>query len=99
MIHYNLLTVQFQVLTVRNLSAKSHDIALVYAEVLNFIPGHCQPLLQAVSHIQHHAHSNQQGYDFLVNSVFPEIICGIEARLSVIFAPGNPDLFYKVKVG
>lgn len=81
----------------RNLSSKSHDVALIYAEVLNFIPAHCQPLLYAVGHIHHNsAHSNQQGYDFLVNAVFPEIVHGIETQLSIIFAPGNPDIFYKV---
>lgn len=84
-------------MTVRNLSSKSHDVALVYAEVLNFVPLHCQSLLRAVSHVQHdHTHSNQQGYDFLVNAVFPEIVRTIEEQLSVIFAPGNPDMFYKV---
>jgi len=84
---------------VRNLSSKSHDVALVYAEVLNFIPAHYQPLLYAVGHMHHNpAQSNQQGYDFLVNAVFPEIVRGIEMHLSIIFAPGNPDIFYKVKI-
>ena len=84
-------------LTVRNLSSKSHDIAFVYDEVLNFVPAYCQSLLRAVGHVQHeHAHSNQRVYDFLVNAVFPEIVHGIETRLSVIFAPGNPEIFYKV---
>ena len=69
-------------------------MALVYAEVLNFIPAHCRSLLQAVGH--DHSHSNQRGYDFLVNAVFPEIVRGIETRLSIIFAPGNPEIFYKV---
>ena len=36
------------------------------------------------------------GYDFLVNSVWPEIICGIEARMAYLFNPGNPDIFYEV---
>ena len=66
--------------------------------MLNFVPAHCRPLLQAVGHVQHdHAHSNQKGYDFLVNAVYPEIVRGVEAQLSVIFAPGNPDMFYKVR--
>lgn len=37
------------------------------------------------------------GYDFLVNSVWPEIIRGIEERLSYLFNPGNPDIFYEVE--
>lgn len=36
------------------------------------------------------------GYDFLVNSVWPEIIKGIEERLPYLFNPGNPDIFYEV---
>lgn len=39
------------------------------------------------------------GYDFLVNSVWPEIIRGIEERLPSIFSPGNPDVFYEVNTG
>ncbi len=36
------------------------------------------------------------GYDFLVNSVWPEIIRGVEERVSSLFNPGNPDVFYEV---
>lgn len=38
------------------------------------------------------------GYDFLVNSVWPEMIRGIEERLSYLFNPGNPDVFYEVRL-
>lgn len=37
------------------------------------------------------------GYDFLVNSVWPEIIKAIEERLAYLFNPGNPDIFYEVQ--
>lgn len=37
------------------------------------------------------------GYDFLVNSVWPEMIKGIEERLAYLFSPGNPDIFYEVQ--
>lgn len=36
------------------------------------------------------------GYDFLVNSVWPEMIRAVEERLSYLFNPGNPDVFYAV---
>lgn len=36
------------------------------------------------------------GYDFLVNSVWPEMIRAIEERLPQLFSPGNPDVFYAV---
>lgn len=37
------------------------------------------------------------GYDFLVNSVWPETIKGVEGRIPSLFNPGNPDAFYEVK--
>lgn len=37
-----------------------------------------------------------RGYDFIVNSVWPEVVTNIEARVPTIFAPGNPNIFHKV---
>lgn len=37
------------------------------------------------------------GYDFLVNSVWPEIIKGIDERIPSLFNAGNPDTFYEVR--
>lgn len=36
------------------------------------------------------------GYDFVVNTVWPEVVANIEARTSSIFAPGNPNVFHEV---
>lgn len=36
------------------------------------------------------------GYDFLVNSVWPEIVHGLEEKLPSLFNPGNPDVFHEV---
>lgn len=36
------------------------------------------------------------GYDFLVNSVWPEIVQGLEEKLPSLFNPGNPDAFHEV---
>lgn len=36
------------------------------------------------------------GYDFLVNSVWPEIVRGLEEKLPSLFNPGNPDTFHQV---
>ena len=38
-----------------------------------------------------------RGFDFLVNAVWPEVVHLLETRLTSIFAPGNPDAFYKVR--
>lgn len=39
------------------------------------------------------------GYDFVVNTVWPEVVANIEARTSSIFAPGNPNVFHEVNFG
>lgn len=36
------------------------------------------------------------GYDFWVNSVWPEIVRGLEENLPSLFNPGNPDAFHEV---
>lgn len=38
-----------------------------------------------------------RGYDFPVNSVWPEIASSLESRTPSIFAPGNPDTFHEVR--
>ena len=36
------------------------------------------------------------GYDFLVNSVWPEIVQELGEKLPLIFNSGNPDAFHQV---
>ncbi|KAM9698787.1 conserved oligomeric Golgi complex subunit 2-like isoform 1-T1 [Dama dama] len=42
--------------------------------------------------------STVPGYDFLVNSVWPEIVRELEEKLPLIFNSGNPDAFHQVGV-
>ena len=35
-------------------------------------------------------------YNFLVNSVWPEIVRGLEEKLPLLFNPGDPDAFHQV---
>ncbi|CAI9162437.1 unnamed protein product [Rangifer tarandus platyrhynchus] len=35
------------------------------------------------------------GCDFLVNSVWPEIVPGLEEKLPTLFNPGDPDTFHQ----
>ena len=37
-----------------------------------------------------------KGYNFIVNSVWPEIASAVQNNLTSIFAPGDPDAFHKV---
>lgn len=38
-----------------------------------------------------------KGFDFLVNSIWIEIAEAFEEKLPLLFSPGDPDLFLKVK--
>ncbi len=38
-----------------------------------------------------------KGYDFLVNSVWPQLVALLEVKVAVIFTQGNPEVFHKVK--
>ena len=48
--------------------------------------------------LPHSKEDGIQGYDLLVNAVWPEIVANIEARVPSIFAPGNPNLFHEVRL-
>ena len=37
-----------------------------------------------------------KGFDFLVNSFWPEVEERLELHLPSIYAPGNPEMFYQV---
>lgn len=39
-----------------------------------------------------------KGFDFLVNSFWPEVEQRLELHLPLIYAPGNPEMFYQVFV-
>ncbi|KAM9698788.1 conserved oligomeric Golgi complex subunit 2-like isoform 2-T2 [Dama dama] len=41
--------------------------------------------------------STVPGYDFLVNSVWPEIVRELEEKLPLIFNSGNPDAFHQLE--
>ena len=63
----------------------------MYSAILKFIPKYCGFILE----VSEGVHGTDE-FDFLVNAVWPEVVTAIETRASVIFAPGNPDTFYKV---
>ena len=70
-------------------------LAGIYADILRFIPKHCGFLLGVCQGIDSGRGSG--GFDFVVNSVWPQVVATIESKASVIFAPGNPDNFFKAR--
>ena len=79
-------------MSTRSLLSHADGLSGVYREVLKVIPLHCAFLLDVCSS------SSASGFDFLVNSVWPAIVTALERSIPQIFAPGNPDNFYRVSL-
>uniref|UniRef100_A0A2K5CQ70 Conserved oligomeric Golgi complex subunit 2 n=1 Tax=Aotus nancymaae TaxID=37293 RepID=A0A2K5CQ70_AOTNA len=75
---------------------KTRDAEALVGQVLvkPYIDEVCEPPLTNVH--EHLSYSNTvPGYDFLVNSVWPQIVRGLEEKLPSLFNPGNPDAFHE----
>uniref|UniRef100_A0A8U7MSR6 Conserved oligomeric Golgi complex subunit 2 n=1 Tax=Corvus moneduloides TaxID=1196302 RepID=A0A8U7MSR6_CORMO len=77
---------------------QSHPNGLqaMYNRLLEFVPHHCRLLREVTGGaISSEKADIVPGYDFLVNSVWPEIVRGLEEQLPSLFNPGNPDVFHE----
>ncbi|XP_025706605.1 conserved oligomeric Golgi complex subunit 2 isoform X2 [Callorhinus ursinus] len=77
---------------------ESHPNGLqsMYDKLLEFVPHHCRLLREVTGGtISSEKGNTVPGYDFLVNSVWPEIVRGLEEKLPSLFNPGNPDAFHE----
>ncbi|XP_062375569.1 conserved oligomeric Golgi complex subunit 2 isoform X2 [Sardina pilchardus] len=71
-------------------------LQMMYTKLLEFVPHRCRLLREVTGGaISSDKADIVPGYDFLVNSVWPEMIKAIEERLPFLFNPGNPDVFYE----
>ncbi|XP_034040757.1 conserved oligomeric Golgi complex subunit 2 [Thalassophryne amazonica] len=85
-----------QVILEEVVKSNPNGLQLMYSRLLDFVPHHCRLLREVTGGaISSDKAVTVPGYDFLVNSVWPEIIRGIEERMSYLFNPGNPDVFYE----
>uniref|UniRef100_A0A8D0AL94 Conserved oligomeric Golgi complex subunit 2 n=1 Tax=Sander lucioperca TaxID=283035 RepID=A0A8D0AL94_SANLU len=85
-----------QVIVAEVVKSSPNGLQLMYSRLLEFVPHHCRLLREVTGGaISSDKADAVPGYDFLVNSVWPEIIKGIEERLAYLFNPGNPDIFYE----
>ncbi|XP_052327102.1 conserved oligomeric Golgi complex subunit 2-like isoform X1 [Oncorhynchus keta] len=72
-----------------------NGLQILYTKLLQFVPHHCRLLREVTGMVISSEKADiVPGYDFLVNSVWPEIIKGIEERIASLFNAGNPDTFY-----
>lgn len=74
----------------------SSGLAGMYTDVLNLLPKRCSLLLELTHPQPSGLAPRVPGFDFVTNAVWPEVVALIDERVSIIFAPGNPDNFYKV---
>ncbi|KAF6736933.1 Conserved oligomeric Golgi complex subunit 2 [Oryzias melastigma] len=85
-----------QVINEEAVKSSPNGLQLMYSRLLEFVPLHCRQLREVTGGtISSDKADTVPGYDFLVNSVWPEMIKGIEERLAYIFNPGNPDIFFE----
>lgn len=89
-----------QVISAKALISHSGGLSGLYGDILQFIPDRCSLVLE-LTHVSPDYNAQEQdavvkGFNFLVKSVWSEVVALIEKKLSVIFAPGNPDTFHKV---
>ncbi|XP_061646075.1 conserved oligomeric Golgi complex subunit 2 isoform X2 [Phyllopteryx taeniolatus] len=85
-----------QVIVEEVVKSSPNGLQVMYSRLLEFVPHHCRLLREVTGGaISSDKADIIPGYDFLVNSVWPEMVKGIEERLSYLFNPGNPDIFYE----
>ncbi|KAG8515053.1 Conserved oligomeric Golgi complex subunit 2 [Galemys pyrenaicus] len=73
-----------------------NGLQIMYDKLLEFVPHHCRLLREVTGGAISSEKGNiVPGYDFLVNSVWPEIVRGLEEKLPSLFNPGNPDAFHQ----
>ncbi|XP_063048164.1 conserved oligomeric Golgi complex subunit 2 [Engraulis encrasicolus] len=85
-----------EIITEQLVKSSPSGLQVLYGKLLEFVPHHCRLLREVTGGaISSDKADIVPGYDFLVNSVWPEMIKGIEEKLSFLFNAGNPDVFYE----
>ncbi|XP_077093220.1 conserved oligomeric Golgi complex subunit 2 [Siphateles boraxobius] len=85
-----------EVIVEQFVKSNPNGLKMMYTKLLEFVPHHCRLLREVTGGaISSDKADIVPGYDFLVNSVWPEIIRGVEERIPSLFNPGNPDAFYE----
>ncbi|XP_070807096.1 conserved oligomeric Golgi complex subunit 2 [Pituophis catenifer annectens] len=85
-----------EVIVEQYVQSHPNGLQTMYSKLLEFVPLHCRLLREVTGGgISSERGNTVPGYDFLVNSVWPEIVRGLEIKLPSMFNPGNPDLFHE----
>uniref|UniRef100_A0ABM5FWN7 Conserved oligomeric Golgi complex subunit 2 n=2 Tax=Pogona vitticeps TaxID=103695 RepID=A0ABM5FWN7_9SAUR len=85
-----------EVIVEQYVQSHPNGLQTMYNKLLEFVPLHCRLLREVTGGgISSEKGNTVPGYDFLVNSVWPEIVRGLEVKLPSLFNPGNPDAFHE----
>uniref|UniRef100_A0A8D0EAE5 Conserved oligomeric Golgi complex subunit 2 n=1 Tax=Salvator merianae TaxID=96440 RepID=A0A8D0EAE5_SALMN len=85
-----------EVIVEQYVQSHPNGLQTMYNKLLEFGPLHCCLLREVTGGgISSEKGNIVPGYDFLVNSVWPEIVRGLEVKLPSLFNPGNPDAFHE----
>ncbi|XP_068087921.1 conserved oligomeric Golgi complex subunit 2 [Hyperolius riggenbachi] len=85
-----------EVIVEQYVQSHPNGLQVMYNKLLEFVPHHCRLLKEVTGGaISSEKADMVPGYDFLVNSVWPEIARGLEEKLPSLFNPGNPDIFHQ----
>ncbi|XP_029450047.1 conserved oligomeric Golgi complex subunit 2 [Rhinatrema bivittatum] len=85
-----------EVIVEQYVQSHPNGLQVMYGRLLEFVPHHCRLLREVTGGaISSEKADIVPGYDFLVNSVWPVMVHGLEEKLPSLFNPGNPDVFHE----
>lgn len=77
------------IISEKSLQNSSRGLSGIYEQILSFATNQLEPLLTLTRT------NRVKGFDFFLNSFWCEVEQRLENHMSSIFAPGNPDSFYR----
>ncbi|XP_046848416.1 conserved oligomeric Golgi complex subunit 2-like [Xenia sp. Carnegie-2017] len=93
-----------KIINEQSLKANGNGLLGMYKDILAFIPNYCGKLIDITlgktlsAHDVLNVNESMQsitGYNFIINSVWPEISSALQNNLTSIFAAGDPVIFHK----
>uniref|UniRef100_H2YCH7 Conserved oligomeric Golgi complex subunit 2 n=1 Tax=Ciona savignyi TaxID=51511 RepID=H2YCH7_CIOSA len=78
--------------------ASLNKLKQMFNKILEFVPSQLKMLCDITSGRQNQLGDQFRGipgYDFMVNSAWPEIVMSLEKNIPELFASGDPDTFHK----
>lgn len=78
-----------RVISEQSLQNSPKGLSGIYDQIIGFIETNMRDVITLSRQV------DEQNYDFLLHSFWPEVEHRLEVNMSSIFAPGNPNFFYQ----